>query len=144
MVTPTKHFIAQAEFLLRGRVVNGRTSSGPNPAQTRPKPGPNPARTRPEPGPNSKINLKPKSCPKHPKVKLGLKNLVMLPSYFDFIFVHPRHTKEYGTISNNQRAAANRPLFSLLINKWPICQRDRFIEARQTLHYRILRNCLIK
>ena len=25
---------------------------------------------------------------KNPKVKLGLKNLAMLPSYFDYIFVH--------------------------------------------------------
>ena len=25
---------------------------------------------------------------KNPKVKFGLKNLVLLPSYFDFIFVH--------------------------------------------------------
>ena len=27
---------------------------------------------------------------KNPKVKLGLKNLAMLPSYFDYIFVHLR------------------------------------------------------
>ena len=27
---------------------------------------------------------------KNPKVKLGLKNLVMLPSYFDYISVHVR------------------------------------------------------
>ena len=25
---------------------------------------------------------------KNPKVKLGLKNLALLPSYFDYIFVH--------------------------------------------------------
>ena len=42
------------------------------------------------PGPNPKTNLKPKSCPKNPKVKLGQKNLAMLPSYFDYIFVHLR------------------------------------------------------
>ena len=51
------------------------------------------ARTRkfkPEPGPNPKTNLKPKSCPKKPKVKIGLKNLTMLPSYFDYIFAHLR------------------------------------------------------
>ena len=38
-------------------------------------------------GPNLKTNLKPKSCPKKTKVKSGLKNLAMLPSYFDYIFV---------------------------------------------------------
>ena len=27
---------------------------------------------------------------KKTKVKLGMKNLSMLPSYFDYIFVHPR------------------------------------------------------
>ena len=27
---------------------------------------------------------------KNPKVKLGLKNLAMLPSYFDYVFVHLR------------------------------------------------------
>ena len=48
---------------------------------------PVPARARkykPEPGLNPKTNLKPKSCLKNPKVKLGLKNLAMLPSYFDY------------------------------------------------------------
>ena len=41
-------------------------------------------------GPNPKINLKPKSFPKNPKVKLGLKNLEMLLSYFNYIFVQLR------------------------------------------------------
>ena len=41
-------------------------------------------------GPNPKTNLKPKSCAKNSKVKLGLQNLVILPSYFDYIFVHLR------------------------------------------------------
>ena len=41
---------------VRSRVVNGPTSSGPNPARTR--------KYKPEPGPNPKTNLKPKSCPK--------------------------------------------------------------------------------
>ena len=45
---------------------------------------------RPEPGPNPKINLKPKSCQKNPKVKLGPKNIAILPSYFDKFFVHIR------------------------------------------------------
>ena len=45
---------------------------------------------RPEPGPKPKTNLKPKSCPKKPKVKLGLKYLAMLQSYLDYIFVHLR------------------------------------------------------
>ena len=45
---------------------------------------------KPEPGPKPKTNLKPKPGPKKTKVKLGLKNLVMLPSYFDYIFVHLR------------------------------------------------------
>ena len=58
------------------------TSLGPNPARTR--------KYKPEPGPNPKTNLKPKSSPKNPKVKLGLKNLAMLPSYFDYIFVSRR------------------------------------------------------
>ena len=40
--------------------------------------------------PNPKTNLKPKSCPKNPKVKLCLKNLETLPSYFNYIFVHLR------------------------------------------------------
>ena len=35
-------------------------------------------------------NLKPKSCSKKTKVKVGLKNLAMLPSYFDYGFVHLR------------------------------------------------------
>ena len=49
------------------RVVNGPTSSGPN----------------------QNTNLKPKSRrKKKTKVKLGLKNLAMLPSYFEYIFVH--------------------------------------------------------
>ena len=41
------------------RVVNGPTSSGPNPAQTR--------KYKPKPGPNPKTNLNPKSCRKKPK-----------------------------------------------------------------------------
>ena len=45
---------------------------------------------KPEPGPNPKTDLKPKSCPKNNKVKLGLKNLAILTSYFDYIFVHLR------------------------------------------------------
>ena len=60
------------------RVVNGPTSSGPNPARN----------YKPKLGPNPKINLKPKSRPKKPKVELELKNLAILPSYFDSFFVH--------------------------------------------------------
>ena len=41
------------------RVVNGPTSSGPNPARTR--------KYKSEPGPNLKTNLKPKSRPKKPE-----------------------------------------------------------------------------
>ena len=37
-----------------------------------------------------KPNLKPESCQKKMKVKLGLKNLATLPSYCDYIFVHQR------------------------------------------------------
>ena len=40
--------------------------------------------------PNPKTNLKPKSCPKKTKVKIGLKNLAMLLSCFEYIFVHSR------------------------------------------------------
>ena len=58
------------------------TSSGPNPARTR--------KYKPEPGPNPKTNFKPKSCPRKPKVKLGLKNLAMLSDYFGYIFMHLR------------------------------------------------------
>ena len=36
-------------------------------------------------GPNLKTNLKPISCPK--KTKSDLKNLAILPSYFDYILV---------------------------------------------------------
>ena len=32
--------------------------------------------------------MKPQSCPKNPKVKLDLKNLAILPSYFYYIFAH--------------------------------------------------------
>ena len=40
-------------------------------------------------GPNPKINLKHKNhARKKPKIKLGLKTSAMLPSYFDYIFVH--------------------------------------------------------
>ena len=41
---------------IRSRVVNGPTSSGPNPARTR--------KYKPEAGQNPKTNLKPKSCSK--------------------------------------------------------------------------------
>ena len=58
------------------------TSLGPNPAWTR--------QYKPEPSPNPKTNFKPKSCPRKPKVKLGLKNLAMLPNYFGYIFMHRR------------------------------------------------------
>ena len=58
----------------------------------------------------------------------------------DGILAQARHTKEYGTISHIQLAAANRPLFSLLINKRPICHKrplqcrdEAIIKARQTL-----------
>ena len=57
--------------------------------QFRLEPGPKIlAQTRPESetiSPNTKTNLKPKSCP---KVKSSLKTLAMLPSFFDYIFVH--------------------------------------------------------
>ena len=51
------------------RVVNGPTSSGPNPARTR------------------KLIWSPNHARKNPKVKLGLKNLAILPNYFGYIFV---------------------------------------------------------
>ena len=44
---------------VKTRVVNGPTSSGPNPARTQ--------KYKSEPGPNPKANLKPKSCPKKPE-----------------------------------------------------------------------------
>ena len=65
------------------RVVNRPTSPCPNPARTRPEPesiSPNLARTR-------KLIWSPNHARKKRKVKLGLKNLVMLPNYVDYIFV---------------------------------------------------------
>ena len=47
------------EIGMQTRVVNGPTSSGPNPIRTR--------KYKPEPGPNPKTNLKPKSYPKTPE-----------------------------------------------------------------------------
>ena len=61
-------------------VVNGPTSLGRSPARTR--------KFKPKPDLHPKINLNPKLCPKNANVKLDLKNLTMLPSYFDYIFVH--------------------------------------------------------
>ena len=58
--------------IVPARVVNGPTSSGPKPARTR------------------KLIWSPNHTRKKPKVKLSLKNLLMLPSYFDHIFVHLR------------------------------------------------------
>ena len=51
------------------RVVNGPTSSGPNPARTR------------------NLIRNPSHARKNPKAKLGLKNVTMLRSYFHYIFV---------------------------------------------------------
>ena len=66
MVTPANHVIL-------GRVVNGPTSSGLNPARTR------------------KLIWSPNHARKNKmKVMLGLKHLAMLPSYFDYIFMHLR------------------------------------------------------
>ena len=86
------------------------TSSGPNPARTR--------KYKPEPGPNPKTNFKPKSCPRKPKVKLGLKNLAMLPNYFGCIFMHLRQKvrlrpklspKFFSTSGLNPVRARTRP-----------------------------------
>ena len=52
------------------RVVNGPTGSDPNPARIR------------------KLISSPNHAQKSPKVKLGLKNLAMLQSYIDYVFVH--------------------------------------------------------
>ena len=87
------------------RVVNEPTSSGRIRKYT------------PKPGPNSKTNLNPKSCPKNPEAKLGLKNLAMLPSYFDYIFVHLRQktrlrpelsTKFLSNFEKQTKIAINR------------------------------------
>ena len=53
-------------------VVNGATSLGPNPARTR------------------KLIWNLNHARKNSKVKSGLKNLAMLPSYFDYIFLYLR------------------------------------------------------
>ena len=63
---------------------------------------------RPEPGPNPKIQAR--TWPEHEtlfeaqtmlekktKVKFGLKNLAMLSSYFDYIFVHLRQKARLGS-----------------------------------------------
>ena len=68
--------------LVYARVVNGPTSSGPNPARTR--------KYKSKPGPNPKAILKPNHARKSPKVRLGLKNLAILRGYFNYIFVHLR------------------------------------------------------
>ena len=54
------------------RVVNELTSSGPSPVRTR------------------KLTWSPNHARKKLKIKLGLKNLAMLPGYFDYILVHLR------------------------------------------------------
>ena len=77
------HLVLQQLFCRYVRVVNGPTNSGPN---------------RPESeniNPNPKTNLKSKSCPKKRESLNGLKNLAMLPGYFDYILVH-RKTKQYA------------------------------------------------
>ena len=46
---------------------------------------------RPELDPNPETSFKPKSCPKkNESLVIGLKNLAMLPNYFDYIFMHQR------------------------------------------------------
>ena len=66
----------------QGRIVNEPTSSGPNSARTR--------KYKPEPGLTRKLICSPNHARKKTKVKLGPKNLAMLPSYFPYIFVHLR------------------------------------------------------
>ena len=55
-------------YCMQRRVVNGPTSSGPNP----------------------KLIWSPNHARKNPNVKLGMKNSAMLPDYFDYIFVRLR------------------------------------------------------
>ena len=64
------------------RVVNGPTVSGSKPARTR--------NYKPKPGPNPKINLKPKSCPKKPESLVRSLKFEIMPSNFDYLFVHLR------------------------------------------------------
>ena len=64
--------------VIRYRVVNGPASSGPNPSRTQ------------------KLIWSPNHVRKIPKVKLGLKNLGMPPSYFDYIFMHLRQKVRLG------------------------------------------------
>ena len=83
--------------------------------------GSNPSRNqkyKPEPSPDLKTNLKPKSRPKKPKVKLGLKNSAMLQSYFDYIFVRRRKKvrlrpelspKFLSTLGTNPAQTLTRP-----------------------------------
>ena len=80
-------------IITSARVVNGPSSSGSNPARTR------------------KLIRSPNHARKKAKVKFGLKNLAMLSSYFDYIFVHPRQKvrfkseispKVLSTLSPNQ------------------------------------------
>ena len=64
------------------RVVNGPTSSGPNPARN----------YKPEPGPNPKINLKPKSCPKKPESWVRSKKFSNIAKLFWLFFCTLRQT----------------------------------------------------
>ena len=76
-----------ARFLFRRKLLSPELYTGRLvQAQTRPEPeniSRNTVRTR-------KLFLGPNHARKNPKVKLGLKNLAILPSYFDYIFEHLR------------------------------------------------------
>ena len=72
---------------------------------------PNPARTR-------KLIGSPNNALKNPKVKLGLKNLAILPSNFDYFFVHLRQKVRlrpefsptfFSTLGPNPARARTRP-----------------------------------
>ena len=75
------------EYTVKCRVVNGPTSSGPNPARSR--------KYKPEPGPSRKINLKPKSCPKKSESKVRSKKFTNIAKLFLLFFCTAKTKSTY-------------------------------------------------
>ena len=75
------------EYTVKCRVVNGPTSSGPNPARSR--------KYKLEPGPSRKINLKPKSCPKKSESKVRSKKFTNIAKLFLLFFCTAKTKSTY-------------------------------------------------
>ena len=73
-------------------MVRTRTKTSPNPDQTR--------KYKPKPGPKPNTNLKPKSYPKNPKVKLCLKNVSLVATLFWLCFCAPKTKKKTSHAQN--------------------------------------------